>query len=127
MVRRFVQDQKVGVGRDQPGQRRPVPLAAAQAADALQHHVADQAKPGQQIAPLLFVEFLVPRRPDRLDDGSVLGQARQQLVVVADSYAGAERDLPGVGPDCSPIRQRSSVVLPVPLGPRIPHCSPRSI
>ncbi|MCU0875486.1 MAG: hypothetical protein MUE50_24405, partial [Pirellulaceae bacterium] len=67
VIGRFVQDQKVGIEGRHAGQGDPVAFAAAETADLLKYQVAGNAKPGQQVAPLLVDEFLV-RRPDRLQD-----------------------------------------------------------
>ena len=75
MVRRLVEDQEVGVGGGQPGQRRAVALAAAQAADFLKDHVAGDAEAGEQVAPLLLDELLV-RGPHGIDHLHVRIEAR---------------------------------------------------
>src|SRR5262245_29485673 len=91
MIRWLVEDQKVGVGCGEARQSRPVALAAAEAADFLEDHIAGDAKAREQVASLLLDKFLV-RRTHGIDYLHFLIQAREHLVEVTGLHAGAEDD-----------------------------------
>ena len=74
MIRRFVQHQHVRVGGGELRERRAVSFAAAETADRLKHHVADDSESREQIATLLLHELLVVGT-DRVDHLLIIGQA----------------------------------------------------
>ena len=127
MVGRLVEDQHVGAGVDEHGQRQPPPLAAGERRPAASRRprrrtgsgrAAPAPCPGSGRWPAARPRARCARRPPAELLG-VLGEVAD-LDVVADAAA---------CPAASSRRPASvsiSVVLPVPFGPTSDTCSPRS-
>ena len=96
MIRRLIENKKIGVARGEPRQGGAVLLAAAQAADALKDHVSRDAKPREQIAPLLFQKLLVPRT-HKVEGLYVAIEPDEQLVKVPWLDSRSQNDSPRIG------------------------------
>src|SRR6266478_9490509 len=86
MIGRLIESQDIDPQGDQPSERSPAALSAAQISDALINLVADQAESAQQIAHSLLGLVGIAVGPNGSDHRLVNGQRLQVLVVVAEFH-----------------------------------------
>ena len=129
VVGRFVEQEHVGLMDERAQQVEPSPLAAAQAADARILHGPRKEKPLQHLRGFDAVAILRADERrfllDELDQAHLVAQIGAALVVVADLDRLAPQHRARIGRSL-PASMSSSVLLPAPLGPRMPMRSPGS-